>query len=186
MVFAEVLGVGVNEALVRRWRTWFAPSVQPFRTDLLPPEVAAAVPAREAKPTPEWEDTFFMYSGTWTWLSEQEFNSLCPTLRRSLLTVRRRTVRPKSMPAWASELASSHVQMDCVGNGPTQPASRCSRLGVETRASGAAGRRETGRHVLYRRFRTQLFRHGPRGHRTRCQRRPGSPRYVSGLAGRAR
>lgn len=52
-----------------------------------------------------------MYCGTWTWLSEQEFNSLRPGLRRSLLAVRRRTVRPKSMPAWPSELAGSGDQL---------------------------------------------------------------------------
>lgn len=107
MVFAEVLGIGVEEALVERWRTWFAPPLQPFRTDLLPPEVAAAVPARQVAPTPEWEDTFATYSGTWTWLSEEEFNALRPSLRRSLLAVRRRTGRPKLMPAWPSELAGS-------------------------------------------------------------------------------
>ena len=105
MAFAEVLGISVDEALVELWRTWFAPPVQPFRMDLLPPEVAAAVPTRVVEPIPEWEDTFFMYSGAWTWLSEEEFNALRPRLRRSLLAVRRRTVRPKSMPAWPSELA---------------------------------------------------------------------------------
>lgn len=107
MAFAQVLGIDVDEPLVEQWRGWFAPSVQPFRTDLLPPEVAAAVPASEAKPTPEWQDTFFMYGGTWTWLREDEFDGLRPGLRRSLLAVRRRTTRPKSMPAWPSELASS-------------------------------------------------------------------------------
>jgi len=106
VVFAEVLGVGVDEALVTQWRGWFAPPVQPFRTDLLAPEIAAEVPIGEAKPTPEWEDTYSMYSGTWTWVSEEEFHSLRPSLRRSLLAVRRRTSRPKSMPAWPSELAS--------------------------------------------------------------------------------
>lgn len=107
MVFAEVLGIGVDEALVEQWRGWFAPTVQPFRTDLLPPEVTAAVPAKEAKPKPEWQDTYSMYGGTWTWLSENEFNALRPSLRRSLLAVRRRTMRPKAMPAWPSELARS-------------------------------------------------------------------------------
>jgi hypothetical protein len=123
MAFAQVLGVGVDEALVKRWRTWFAPSIQPFRTDLLPPEVAAAVPTREAEPTPEWQDTFFMYSGTWTWLSEEEFNSLRPSLRRSLLAVRRRTVRPKSMPAWPSELAGSgdELMFRWIASGTVRP-----------------------------------------------------------------
>jgi hypothetical protein len=111
MVFAEVLGIGVDGALVEQWRAWFAPALQPFRTDFLPSEVAAEVPARQMKPTPEVEDTFATYSGTWTWLSEEEFNSLHPSLRRSLLAVRRRTTKPKSMPAWPSELASSGDQL---------------------------------------------------------------------------
>lgn len=106
-VFAEVLGIGVDEPLVKRWRDWFSPTVQPFRTDLLPPDVAAAVPAIERRPTPEWADRYSMYGGTWTWLSEDEFTKLRPSVRRSLLAVRRRTVRPKSMPAWPSELARS-------------------------------------------------------------------------------
>lgn len=107
MAFAEVLGIGVDEVLVEQWRDWFAPLVQPFRTDLLPPEVAAAVPVKEAMSTPEWQDTYSMYSGTWTWLSEAEFIALRPSLRRSLLAVRRRTMRPKAMPAWPSELIRS-------------------------------------------------------------------------------
>lgn len=60
MMSAEVLGIGVDEALIARWRDWFAPSVQPFRTDVLPPQVAAAVPMRQVESTPEWADTFFM------------------------------------------------------------------------------------------------------------------------------
>jgi hypothetical protein len=105
MITAEVLGIGVDERLVERWRGWFAPPVQPFRTDMLPPQVAAAVPIRPAEPSPEWRDTFFMYGGTWTWLSEAEFTALRPGHQRSLLAVRRRNVRPKSMPVWPSELA---------------------------------------------------------------------------------
>lgn len=107
MIGAQVLGIGVDELLIERWRGWFAPPVQPFRTDLLPPRVAAGVPMHSVEPTPEWRDTFFMYGGTWSWLSEAQFNELRSSHRRSLLAVRRRTVRPKSMPAWPSELARS-------------------------------------------------------------------------------
>lgn len=66
MITTEVLGIGVDELLVERWRGWFAPSVQPFRTDVLPDRVAAGIPMKSAEPTPEWRDTFFMYGGTWT------------------------------------------------------------------------------------------------------------------------
>lgn len=123
MMSAEVLGIGVDEALIDRWRGWFAPSMQPFRTDVLPAPVAAAVPIRQVEPAPEWTDTFFMYGGTWTWLCEDEFNSLRPSLRRSLLAARRRTVRPKSMPVWPSELARSgdDLMLRWVASGAVRP-----------------------------------------------------------------
>ncbi|MBO0811465.1 MAG: hypothetical protein J2P23_05405 [Microlunatus sp.] len=123
MISADVLGIGVDDLLIERWRGWFAPSVQPFRTDLLPPQVAAAVPNRRVEPTPEWTDTFFMYGGTWTWLCEEEFNALRPSLRRSLLAVRRRTVRPKLMPVWPSELARSgdDLMFRWVASGAVRP-----------------------------------------------------------------
>lgn len=102
---AKVLGIDVGEDLVDRWRAWFAPPIQPFRTDILQPQVVAALPIRQVEPTPEWTDTFFIYGGTWTWLGEEEFEAFRPSLRRSLLAARRRSVRPKLMPVWPSELA---------------------------------------------------------------------------------
>ena len=64
-----------------------------------------------------------MYSGTWTWLSEEEFDSLRPSIRRSLLAVRRRTVRPKSMPAWPSELAGAgdELMFKWIASGTVRP-----------------------------------------------------------------
>jgi hypothetical protein len=64
-----------------------------------------------------------MYSGAWTWLSEEEFNSLRPSLRRSLLAMRRRTVRPKSMPVWPSELARSgdELMFRWIASGTVRP-----------------------------------------------------------------
>lgn len=123
MVTTEVLGIGVDESLVERWRDWFAPQVQPFRTDLLPAQLAPTVPMRQVEPTLEWTDTFFMYGGTWTWLCEEEFNSLRPSVRRSLLAVRRRTVRPKLMPVWPSELARSgdELMFSWVASGAVRP-----------------------------------------------------------------
>ena len=105
MTSTQVLGISVDGDLIERWRGWFAPPLQPFRTDTLPPQIAAAVPSRRLEPTPEWTDTFFMYRGTWTWFDEEEFDALGPSLRRSLLASRRRSVRPKLMPVWPSELA---------------------------------------------------------------------------------
>ncbi len=106
-----VLGVDVDADLVERWRGWFAPPVQPFRVDLLPPDVVVTLPQREVEPTPEWTDTFFLYTGTWAWLDEQEFRLLTPAHRRSLMAVRRRSVRPKTSPVWPSELARSGDQV---------------------------------------------------------------------------
>jgi hypothetical protein len=106
---AEVLGISVGSELVDRWRVWFAPPTQPFRTDELPPEIVAAIPDNRAEPTSEWRDTFFMYGGgTWTWLDEEAFGSLPSRCRRALLAARRKSVRPKKcVPVWPSELARS-------------------------------------------------------------------------------
>ena len=79
----EVLGIPVRSRILRRWREWFAPETQPFRTDLLSSEVAAAVPDNPSEPTEEWRDTFFMYGGTWTWLDEDAFLALRPSHRRA-------------------------------------------------------------------------------------------------------
>ena len=111
MGVAEVLGIPVSSRILRRWREWFAPETQPFRTDLLSSEVAAAVPDNPSEPTEEWRDTFFMYGGTWTWLDEDAFLTLRPSHRRALLAVRRRTVRPKSMPVWPSKLAAAGEEL---------------------------------------------------------------------------
>ncbi|RCK70429.1 hypothetical protein DT076_07235 [Desertihabitans brevis] len=120
---AQVLGIPVAADLLERWRGWFAPPVQPFRTDLMRPDVAAAAPDRRVQPTAEWQDTFFMYDGTWTWLSEAEFWALRPSHRRALLAIRRRTVRPKTMPVWPSELAAAgdEVMLRWVASGAVRP-----------------------------------------------------------------
>lgn len=87
------------------WRGWFAPPVQPFPVHLLRPDVAAAIPDQRAEPTAEWVDTFFMYTGTWTWLDEPGFLALTPGSRRSLLAARRKSTRPKKViSVWPSEL----------------------------------------------------------------------------------
>lgn len=101
----KVLGIEVSDDLIERWRGWFAPPRQPFRIDLLDPAVAASVPVSEGEPTKEWTDTFAMYGGTWTWFDELEFDALPYRSRRALLAARRRSLRPKTMPVWPSELA---------------------------------------------------------------------------------
>ncbi|SDT37748.1 hypothetical protein SAMN04489812_5486 [Microlunatus soli] len=123
MVPVRVLEIEVGEDLVDRWRDWFAPAVQPFRTDILQPQVAAALPIRRVEPTPEWTDTFFMYHGAWTWLTEEEFGALRPSVRRSLRAARRRTVRPKLMPVWPSELARAgdELMFNWVASGAVRP-----------------------------------------------------------------
>jgi hypothetical protein len=106
----QLLGVAVEPELVAKWRGWYAPTRQAFRTDLLAPDVAAIVPANEADPIEEWRDTFFMYGGTWTWLDEAEFGSLPRKAQRGLQAVRRKVIRPKPLPVWESELARSGDQ----------------------------------------------------------------------------
>lgn len=78
----EVLGIEVPASLVRRWRGWFAPEHQPFRTDRL---VADRPLGRELDPSPEVRDTFHVYGGTWVWLEESDFVELSLGVRRALL-----------------------------------------------------------------------------------------------------
>lgn len=123
MESAKVLGILVTARDLERWRAWFAPPIQPFRTDLMSPELAAALPDRQVEPTPEWVDTFFMYAGTWKWLDEADFRGLRPRQQLTLLAVRRKTVRPKSMPAWPSELATTgdRLMLDWIASGAVRP-----------------------------------------------------------------
>lgn len=123
MVAIEVLNIPVPSELVDRWRGWFAPLAQPFRTDLMTPELALALPDRQLEPTPEWMDTYFMYGGTWTWLTESDFFALRPGQRRALMALRRRTVRPKFVPVWPSELAAGgdRLMFDWVASGVVRP-----------------------------------------------------------------
>lgn len=120
---ARLLNISVGSDLLRRWRGWFAPPVQPFRVDLMSPALAELLPHRTVDPTPEWEDTFATYSGTWTWLDEPQFLALQPSQRRSLLAVRRRSVRPKLPPAWPSELAAAgdRLLLDWIASGTVRP-----------------------------------------------------------------
>ena len=120
---ARLLNISVSADLLRRWREWFAPHVQPFRVDLMSPGLAELLPSSTVEPTPEWIDTFAMYSGTWTWLDEPQFMALRPHHRRSLLAVRRRSVRPKLPPAWPSELAAAGNQLllDWIASGTVRP-----------------------------------------------------------------
>ena len=118
---------GVGDTCVRPTQValadWFAPPEQPFRTDLLSPDLRAAIPQRDMEPTDEWRDTFFMYAGTWTWLTETEFMDLRPSQRRAALAVRRKNVRPKSMPVWPAELtaAGDKLMLDWIASGAVRP-----------------------------------------------------------------
>ena len=74
---------------------------------------------RLVEPTPEWVDTFSMYAGVWIWLDEPQFLALRPSQRRSLMAVRRRSVRPKLPSAWPSELAAAgdRLLLDWIASG---------------------------------------------------------------------
>lgn len=100
-----VLGIDVDEALRERWRSWWAPARQPFPTGDLPPRLSAQIPQHTVEATAEWRDTFFLYGGSWTWLTEGEFEDLSSAARRALRDRRRAHLRPKPSPAWPSRLS---------------------------------------------------------------------------------
>lgn len=101
----EVLGIGIDDHLLALWRSWYSPARQPFPVDGLAPGVSAHVPVHDGRTTAEWRDTFFLYHGTWTWLSEEEFAALPPAARRALLSRRRARMRPKPQPVWPSAMS---------------------------------------------------------------------------------
>lgn len=101
----RVLGIDVPDSLVSAWEEWFSPSVQPFPIDGLEESLVAQLPSRSVTPTAEVRDTFFLYSGSWRWLDEQEFDALPHAARRALLSARRRSTRPKPTVPWPSRLA---------------------------------------------------------------------------------
>lgn len=83
---APVLGIAVPPQQWVRWRGWFAPPVQPFRTERLGPLPAGAGPfGRLGPPRMEHRDTFGLYGhGTWVWLTEREYRALPYRIRRRL------------------------------------------------------------------------------------------------------
>lgn len=90
----NVLGISVSTSLLKRWREWFAPAAQPFRTDRLCERFADGAPTgRRLEPSAEVRDTFHMYGGTWVWLEEPEFVQLSRAVRRALLFRRKATGR---------------------------------------------------------------------------------------------
>ncbi|MGP9746461.1 hypothetical protein [Brachybacterium sp. AOP29-B2-41] len=98
----EVLGIEVGDDLLSRWWSWWAPALQPFRMDGLPGPLAAQIPLRSEEATAEVRDTYFLYDGTWTWLTQDEVEALPSAARRALLSRRRTCMRPKPSPPWPS------------------------------------------------------------------------------------
>ncbi|MGD8150411.1 hypothetical protein [Ornithinimicrobium sp. Y1694] len=111
---SEVLGIPVAEELLARWRDWWAPERQPFPVGDLPADQLAALPEGTADPgesdppsgviTDEVRDSFFVYGGTWRWLTQAQFGALPSELRRSLIAARRRWSRTKPAPPWPTHL----------------------------------------------------------------------------------
>jgi hypothetical protein len=86
------LGIDVPPDLLDRWRTWFAPHLQPFNTTHLGRDAAGL--GRPAEPTLSLRDTFHVYGdGNWTWLEEPEFTALDLGTKRALLRDRAATGR---------------------------------------------------------------------------------------------
>lgn len=109
MSVLSVLGVEVDEELLRRWTAHYAPGRQPFAVRDLDEAGRAAVEqvaagAATHDVSDEHRDTFFLYGGgPWAWLTEDELAALDPGLRSALLRERRARVRPKPVPAWPSD-----------------------------------------------------------------------------------
>lgn len=102
----RALGIDVGPELLEKWRRWYAPERQPFLVDGLSDSDLAALPEHEVRPSAEVRDTFFLYRGNRAWLVEDEFLALAPALRRRLRALRRRSMLPKPVPRWPSELAA--------------------------------------------------------------------------------
>lgn len=110
----EVLGVPVSAELLGCWRGWLAPERQPFPVADLPEAVLAVLPEGSTLPgeaeapsgrvADEVRDSFFVYGGSWRWLTEPELLALPREVRRTLTVARRRWMRPKPVPPWPSAL----------------------------------------------------------------------------------
>lgn len=100
----NVLGIRVSHGLLERWREWFAPHHQPFRTDRLADD---APTGRRLQPSAEVRDTFHMYGGTWIWLQEVEFAQLPLKVRRALLFRREAIGRLSQLTSSARQLVGS-------------------------------------------------------------------------------
>lgn len=108
-----VLGIPVDDELLVHWRSWWAPPRQPFPLDDLPEDQVPHLPPGSDVPggtlppagrsTDEVRDTFFVYAGSWCWLTRDELAALPAEARRALLSARRRRIRPKPAIAWPGE-----------------------------------------------------------------------------------
>lgn len=88
------LGVDAPPDLVERWHVWFAPELQPFRSEKLGDHPAGELPAgRPCEPSAEVRDTFHLYGAPQVWLEEAEFTQLPLRARRALLSGREATGR---------------------------------------------------------------------------------------------
>lgn len=98
----QVLGIEVSSELLKTWRHWWAPALQPFPVDDLDPDMELRRPPRDVSPSAEVRDTFFLYAGDWGWWYEEEFLARPISARRRLNASRRRRMAPKPSPPWPS------------------------------------------------------------------------------------
>lgn len=101
-----VLGIPVGPELLAKWHRWLAPELQPFPIDELPAALVAQLPVRDPERSDETRDSFYLYGGTWTWLTQPEFEALPLAARRLLHGARRRHMSPKPTPPWPSRLTA--------------------------------------------------------------------------------
>lgn len=76
----SVLGISLPHGLLARWRTWFAPTLQPFR-----PLSGVPDAGRPHQPSAEVGDTFHIYGGDWIWLTQDEFCAFPQRVRQAIL-----------------------------------------------------------------------------------------------------
>ena len=107
----EVLGIPVRSRILRRWREWFAPETQPF-PDRLAEFGGCGCRSRQSIRADRgvaghvlhvWRDVDMVGRGCLLGAPTES--------SASLLAVRRRTVRPKSMPVWPSKLAAAGEEL---------------------------------------------------------------------------
>lgn len=110
----QVLGIDVNDALLRRWAGWLAPSCQPFFLTATEAAELGLTPDPAHGLSPELRDTYEVWNvarGVDTvWLDEDDFHALPPDTRAELVRAQVRHGRGAvpTVDAW-TDLLDEHL-----------------------------------------------------------------------------